>query len=86
MFSVVEWNWLDTLSTAVSTADSLNNRSPLPRSFVARHLKNSGMVVTMVFHVISTKRFSNTIFYSLSSLIIVFNVKFRAMFRFRLIF
>lgn len=36
---VVEWAWLDTLCTAVTTAESLRNRTPLPSSFVARHFK-----------------------------------------------
>ncbi|KAK7085896.1 putative E3 ubiquitin-protein ligase herc1 [Halocaridina rubra] len=38
---VVEWNWLDTLSTAVSTAESLKKRSPLPKSFIVRHFKTA---------------------------------------------
>ncbi|MPC18905.1 putative E3 ubiquitin-protein ligase HERC1 [Portunus trituberculatus] len=36
---VVEWSWLDTLCTAVATAESLRARIPLPSSFVARHFK-----------------------------------------------
>ncbi|XP_063888404.1 probable E3 ubiquitin-protein ligase HERC1 isoform X2 [Scylla paramamosain] len=36
---VVEWSWLDTLCTAVATAESLRARTPLPSSFVARHFK-----------------------------------------------
>nr|XP_053648638.1 probable E3 ubiquitin-protein ligase HERC1 isoform X5 [Cherax quadricarinatus] len=39
--TAVEWNWLDTLCTAVSTAESLNNRTSLPRSFITRHFKHS---------------------------------------------
>ncbi|XP_071541149.1 LOW QUALITY PROTEIN: probable E3 ubiquitin-protein ligase HERC1 [Panulirus ornatus] len=38
---VAEWNWLDTLCTAVSTAESLKQRTPLPHSFVARHFKHA---------------------------------------------
>ncbi|ROT68824.1 putative E3 ubiquitin-protein ligase HERC1 [Penaeus vannamei] len=38
---VVEWNWLETLCTAVSTAESLKKRTPLPRPFTTQLLKHS---------------------------------------------
>lgn len=39
---VVEWTWLDTLCTAVTTAQSLKNRTLLPPAFLARHFKHAG--------------------------------------------
>ncbi|XP_076032136.1 putative E3 ubiquitin-protein ligase HERC1 [Oratosquilla oratoria] len=39
---VVEWSWFDTLCTAVRTAESLYKHSPLPLSYLTRHLKNNG--------------------------------------------
>ncbi|XP_042891775.1 probable E3 ubiquitin-protein ligase HERC1 isoform X3 [Penaeus japonicus] len=39
--SVVEWNWLETLCTAVSTAESLKKRTSLPRAFTTQLLKHS---------------------------------------------
>lgn len=46
--AVVEWSWLDTLCTAVATAESLRARTSLPSSFVARHFKYAGELCVCV--------------------------------------
>lgn len=46
---VVEWTWLDTLCTAVTTAQSLKNRTILPSAFLARHFKHTGQYESTQF-------------------------------------